>query len=152
MTVTTAAGPVSSAAAAPRWRRLSAPALAAATFVAAAGALRLRDPHVSGSWGTCAFLQVTGLPCPVCGGLRAVNDLTRGDVVAAAGSNVLVLLAVPVVVGWLVLWARRAARTPAPSGWAVVPLPRARTLVLVVAAVCAFGVLRWLPFAAVLAP
>ena len=28
-----------------------------------------------------------GIWCPACGGLRAVNDLTNGDVLGAASSN-----------------------------------------------------------------
>lgn len=137
---------------APPARRLAAPAAATAAFAGWALALRLRDPHVTGSWGSCWFLEGTGLPCPVCGGLRAVHDLTRGDVVAAAGSNLLVVLAVPVLAGWLALWARRAATVPAASGWSAVPLPSVRTMLAVVVVVVLFGVLRWFPFAAALAP
>ena len=46
---------------------------------AATIALRLRDPHDSGSWGYCPWKLLTGLDCPGCGALRAVNDLTHGD-------------------------------------------------------------------------
>lgn len=119
-----------------------------------AAALRLRDPHVPGSWGSCPFLAVTGLPCPVCGGLRAVADLTRGDVVAAVGSNAYVVLLLPVLAAWWALWLRRTTQPAGPgTGWtADVPLPRPTTVALAVAVLVLFGVLRWLPFAAALAP
>ena len=47
----------------------------------AAVLLHLRDPHEQGSYGFCPFLALTGHPCPGLRGLRAVNDLTHGDVV-----------------------------------------------------------------------
>ena len=47
-----------------------------------------------------------GFDCPLCGSLRAVHDLTRLDLASAASSNLLLLLALPVVVA---LWGRRVA-------------------------------------------
>ena len=48
---------------------------------------------------------MTGAWCPGCGSLRAVNDLTHGDVLAAASSNLVFVLALPVLallwVGWV---------------------------------------------------
>ena len=89
--------------AASRWRRVRGPVLLAVAVLLVSVALHLRDPHRPGSWGFCPWLLLTGTQCPGCGGLRAVNDLTRGDIVAAASSNLLVVSAVPVVA---VLWAR----------------------------------------------
>ena len=40
---------------------------------------------------------MTGAWCPGCGSLRAVNDLTHGDVLAAASSNLVLVLALPVL-------------------------------------------------------
>jgi hypothetical protein len=65
--------------------------------------LHLRDPHQSGSYLFCPWLVLTGTYCPGCGGLRAVNDLSRGDLVAAASSNLLFVGSIPLL---LVLWAR----------------------------------------------
>ena len=62
--------------------------------------LHLRDPHQGGSWGYCPWLVLTGTYCPGCGGLRAVNDLTNGDVVGAASSNLMFVASLPVVAGW----------------------------------------------------
>ncbi len=67
--------------------------------------LHLRDPHRGGSWGYCPWLLLTGTYCPGCGGLRAVNDLTRGDLAAAASSNLLLVGSLPLLlVAW---WCRR---------------------------------------------
>lgn len=88
-----------------RARRLAAPLGSAALALTATAALHARDPHVGGSWGYCPTALV-GLACPLCGGLRAVNDLTHLDLAAAASSNLLLVIALPVVV---VLWGRRVA-------------------------------------------
>jgi len=66
-------------------------------------ALRLRDPHVSGSWGFCPS-ALLGFYCPGCGGLRAVNDLTHGDLAAAASSNLLLVAVAPLAIAALVWW------------------------------------------------
>ena len=70
----------------------------AAVVGAAAVALHFRDPHSSGSWGICPLFAATGIYCPGCGGLRAVNDLTNADVVAAASSNLLFVASIPLLV------------------------------------------------------
>lgn len=86
-----------------RWQRVKGPTLLAGGVLAASVLLHLRDPHRSGSWGYCPWLFLTGTYCPGCGGLRAVNDLTHGDVGAAASSNLLFVASIPVLVLW---WAR----------------------------------------------
>lgn len=86
-----------------RWQRIKAPALLAGAVIGASVALHLRDPHESGSWGFCPWLLLTGTSCPGCGGLRAVNDLTRGDLGAAASSNLLFVGSVPLL---LFFWGR----------------------------------------------
>jgi len=86
-----------------RWQRIKAPALLAGAVIGASVALHLRDPHESGSWGFCPWLALTGTSCPGCGGLRAVNDLTRGDLGAAASSNLLFVGSVPLL---LFFWGR----------------------------------------------
>ena len=83
-----------------RGRRLLAPGLTIGGLALATLALHVRDPHQHGSWGFCPSATM-GVYCPGCGGLRAVNDLTNGDVGAALSSNVLVtLLAVWAVDRW----------------------------------------------------
>ena len=127
-----------------RARRLVPPLAAAAAVGGLTLALHIRDPHAQGSWGLCPFRALTGLDCPGCGGLRAVNDLGNLDVVSAASSNLLFVLAVPFLVALWVAWARRAWRDGGPVG----PPTRHRVLIGQVAVVLlvVFTVVRNLPF------
>jgi hypothetical protein len=107
-----------------RWSRVRAPLLTIGGLAAATVALHYRDPHESGSWGYCPSAAL-GFGCPGCGGLRAVNDLTRGDVAAAVSSNLLLVLLMPVAVVGLLVWTSdrgRGTRTRVPPAatWALV--------------------------------
>jgi hypothetical protein len=112
-----------------RSRRLAAPLLTAGVVGALTVALHYRDPHVQGSWGACPTKLLTGLDCPGCGGLRAVNDLTNLDLAGAVSSNLLFVLAVPLLVGVWFAWVRRSWRGEGrllavshPQRWAVAAL------------------------------
>jgi hypothetical protein len=126
-----------------------APAATVGLLGAAAAALHLRDPHVSGSWGLCPSAAV-GFWCPGCGGLRGVHDLTYLRLVDAASSNLLLVVALPVVVVLLGRWVLDAW-----SGRERAPLPH-RThvtlLTLGLLGLATFTVLRNLPAGAWLAP
>ncbi len=129
-----------------RLRERAAPLGLAAAVAAASIALHVRDPHEQGSWGFCPFLALTGHPCPGCGGLRAVNDLSRGDLLGAASSNLYFVASIPILaVGWL-LWVRRA--------WAgeTVQGPSTRVVVVALVLLLAFGIARNTPWGAWLAP
>jgi hypothetical protein len=130
--------------------RLRRPLLTAAVVAGLTIALHFRDPHDPGSWGVCPWLALTGQYCPGCGGLRAVNDLTDGDLAGAASSNLVFVLLVPVLVlGWL-RWTGRAwsgteepVRTRQHAGiW----------IAAFVVVTIVFGVLRNLSFGSWLAP
>jgi Protein of unknown function (DUF2752) len=127
--------------AAQRWQRMLAPAITIGGLGAATVALHFRDPHASGSWGLCPSAML-GISCPGCGGLRAVNDLTNLQLVDAASSNLLFVLALPLILFALVRWVtdqwRGAARTP--PAWAAGPVTTGVVAVLIV-----FTVLRNLP-------
>lgn len=127
------------------WR---APALVGSAGLGAAALLHVHDPHESGSYGFCPFLALTGLPCPACGGLRAVNDLTRGDVVGAVSSNALaVALVAFLAVSWLVWMIRRLrGRDVAMLAFST------RAAVVVTPVILVFAVLRNTPWGAWLAP
>ena len=132
-----------------RWQRLQGPTLLALGLLGASLALHVRDPHREGAYGFCPWLTLTGTYCPGCGGLRAVNDLTHGNVVAAASSNALFVGALPLLGFW---WFRRLA-----DGWRGARRHvEERKAYLVGAVVLGFAVLFWvvrnLPFATWLTP
>ena len=128
---------------------LRAPVLVGAVGLGLAALLRARDPHDAGTYGFCPFQALTDLPCPGCGGLRAVNDLTHGQVVAAASSNVLaVVLVVSLGALWAV-WLVRRARGESRAAFATIGT---RGAVVILAAVVVFGVLRNTPWGSWLAP
>lgn len=105
--------------------------------------LRLRDPHLPGAWGTCPVLALTGNNCPGCGSLRALHDLSGGDIVAALSSNaLLVVLALPLLLVAAVLWVRGREQPTYPL-WAYGSA---------LAIMLAFVVARNLPMGSPLAP
>ena len=81
-----------------RVRRLAPPLTTIGGLGLATLALHVRDPHSPGSWGFCPSLALFGVFCPLCGGLRAVNDLTNVDLAAAASSNLLFVASIPLIV------------------------------------------------------
>lgn len=133
----------------PLLRRLSPPLVLAGGVLVASVALHVRDPHQQGAWGFCPWLLLTGTYCPGCGGLRAVNDLTRGDVGGALSSNALFVVSLPALA---LMWARsvqqrwRGRLTPMGSRWIALWSTVALSAILV------FWVVRNLPFAAALTP
>ena len=119
--------------------RLAAAALVAGAIDAIGDPSRTHAP-------LCPLHALTGLWCPLCGGLRAVHALSRGHVQSAVHDNAMLVLALPVIV---VLWAQWAARTR--SGRARRRWPRGATLA-VIATLAAFTVLRNLAIGTALHP
>lgn len=113
----------------PDWRK---GALLGFGVAAGTAAVALADPTDSGI-PVCWSAGFFGIDCPLCGGLRCVNSLARGDWLAAADHNVILAIALPMlVIGW-VAWMVSAARGT--TMW----LPRLRpwawtTAILLVAA------------------
>ena len=129
-------------------RRTRVPLLAAGGVAAATLALWLRDPHQHASWGLCPFKLLTGWDCPACGGLRAVNDLTHGQILAAWHSNALFVTALPAIVCAWVWWWLRSLRGSRPAGSARRPRPGTQTALAVAgfALILAFTVWRNTPW------
>lgn len=142
-----AVGPFAAGAVASRLGALRDPVGVAA---AAAGAVLLVatvDPNEPGHYPTCPVLALTGHLCPGCGSLRAVHAMAHGDLAAAAGFNLLAVLAVvPLAVIWL-QWVRRRWRGGART--TVAPAYALWGMLLVVGV---FTVLRNLPAGQSLAP
>ncbi|MDE0775454.1 DUF2752 domain-containing protein [Nocardioides sp.] len=132
-----------------RGRRMLAPLATIGGLGLATLALHLRDPHESGSWGLCPSAAL-GFWCPGCGGLRGVNDLTDLRVVDAASSNLVLVLAMPVMIFLLGRWAfdSWSGRVRTPMDHRV----NAVLLTLSLTALAAFTVLRNLPAGSWLAP
>ena len=132
-----------------RGRRVMRPVVTGAALTLTTVALHFRDPHHSGSWGYCPLYATTGIYCPGCGGLRAVNDLTRGHVAEALSSNVVAVALIPFLSAFLVLWAldrwRGVERRLPPN--VVRPVQWTGLTLLLV-----FTVVRNLPFGSWLAP
>lgn len=130
-----------------RSRAVTGPLLVGLGVAAATAYVVLVDPAAGGGrYPTCPFLTLTGRPCPLCGGLRAVHAAGRGDLVGAASSNLLVVLLLALAaLGWLHRVRSRLA------GRAVRAVPAWLYLAGAAAFVC-FGIVRNLPFGAWLTP
>ena len=82
--------------------------LTGAVTTSAVVVLALRDPHVPGSYLGCPLFVLTGLVCAGCGGLRAVHDLTTGDLAGAWAMNPVLVVVLPALVLAWCSWLLRA--------------------------------------------
>ncbi|WP_410874472.1 DUF2752 domain-containing protein [Nocardia sp. A7] len=92
------------------WQRLTPPLITAGLGIGTLALLRFRDPHVEGSYGLCPVYALFGVYCPGCGGMRAMHNLTDGNIIDSLHSN---LLAVPLTLAFAIFvidWLRRARR------------------------------------------
>jgi len=119
-------------------------ALTAAALVPAA----IAYPAVHAATGfapVCPLREVTGVPCPFCGGTTSVTALAGGRLSDALAANPFVpALAVALAVVLLLVVARALGRAAPPRSW---PSTRQRTAVLaagaLVAASWAFQLVRY---------
>ena len=78
----------------------------------ALGYVGLVDPHRPDSiFPICPFRLLTGLNCPGCGALRMIHDVLHGHLAAAINDNIVVLVGIPLLAGWIVL-RRRGGKMP----------------------------------------
>jgi hypothetical protein len=117
-----------------------------AAAAALAGAIDVVGNPSSTHVPLCPLHALTGLWCPLCGGLRALHALSRAHIREALHDNAMLVLALPVIA---VLWAQWAAR--AQTGRARRRWPRGATLA-VITALAAFTVLRNLAIGTALHP
>ncbi|GAB2730561.1 DUF2752 domain-containing protein [Nocardioides pakistanensis] len=120
----------------------------AAPGVALAGvtALVLRDPHGSGSWGTCPSLLLFGVYCPGCGSLRGLHDLATGQLLESVSHNLILVPALAYVAWWWLAQVTTESRRPVAAPW-----DSARFSYALLAVLAVFTVARNLP-GSVLAP
>jgi len=98
----------------------------------------------------CPFHAATGLYCPLCGSLRGVGDLAHGHVMAALGSNLLLVVTLP-----LMAWGALSLASVGSRGAWTVRGPwtvRSQTWIALGAIALVYAVVRNLPFGAGLAP
>lgn len=131
-------------------RRLAVAAAAVAT--AATAVVAIADPAVPGRYGVCPLLAVTGWWCPLCGSLRAVHALARGDVAAAADFNLVLLVALPLAVYAWAAWAAPLFGRRGPPRCQPSPPVGVALVAVAVLGLTAFGVARNLAAFAWLAP
>ncbi|MGH3312378.1 MAG: DUF2752 domain-containing protein [Streptomyces sp.] len=127
--------------------RLAAPAGTLAVVCAAFAYVGAVDPREPGHYPVCPLLDLTGLYCPGCGGLRSAYAVAHADVGAALGANALAVAAYGAFAVFVVFWMVRAGR----SRPVTVPLRSTHWWVLGGLAL-AFTVVRNLPFGTGLAP
>jgi hypothetical protein len=78
----------------------------------ALGYIGLVDPHKPDSiFPLCPFRLLTGLNCPGCGALRMIHDVLHGQLAAAINDNVVLLVGIPLLAGWVLL-RRRHRKLP----------------------------------------
>jgi hypothetical protein len=123
-------------------RRKSAALLllaAAATALVA----RLFTPALEKISPPCIFHSLTGLHCAGCGATRALIALLRGDIAAAFGYNPLFMIVfVPVV---LLAVLNELTIAAAGTGFRASINPGARTVVIIIAILVAYSLLRNIP-------
>jgi hypothetical protein len=124
-----------------RTRAWVAPVAVGVVALAGCAYLATHDPYDSHEpMPQCPFKAVTGLDCPLCGGLRMVRSLLTAHWSDALHANALLLVAVPFVV---YAWARWLVASVTGRPYTIRVPRRAWVVVLVVAVV--WTVVRNLP-------
>ncbi|MGW6459052.1 DUF2752 domain-containing protein [Streptomyces sp. NPDC055078] len=132
---------------APLARRLAAPLASIAGVAAAFAYVGAIDPNEPGHYPVCPLLDVSGLYCPGCGGLRSAHAFIHGDLGTALGANAVAVAGYLVFAVVWTMWLIRAVRgTPlrisvAPVWWWALG-----------GSVLIFSIVRNLPFGSALAP
>lgn len=120
------------------------PSASRAAVVSALAAMLLffRSQPRDGILPECIFYTLTGWQCPGCGGVRALHDLAHGQFLPAVQDNLLVVIALLTVVGWLL-----AFPAPARVGHYVERYPGTvqQLSVLTILVVVGYGVIRNFP-------
>ncbi|WP_434588562.1 DUF2752 domain-containing protein [Streptomyces sp. A5-4] len=132
---------------APLARRLLTPLVALAGVAAAFAYVGTVDPNEPGHYPACPLLQLTGIYCPGCGGLRSAHGVATGDLAGAFGANAMAVVGYAICAALWAVWVVRSARG-LPMRVQVKPV-----FWWSLGAVAAiFSIVRNLPFGSALAP
>ncbi|MFC9988123.1 DUF2752 domain-containing protein [Streptomyces globisporus] len=129
------------------WKRLGTPLGILAAVTGAFAYVGTVDPNEPGHYPVCPLLELTGVFCPGCGGLRSAHAFITGDLGAAFSANAIATAGYFLFAAVWVLWLVRAWRGKplrialAPAWWWGVG-----------AVLLVFTVVRNLPFGSALAP
>lgn len=121
----------------PAWRAPLTTGLVAMAGTVLVGVGNPNTTHVP----LCPLLAITGLDCPLCGGLRATHALTRADLGAALDHNLLFTVTLPAILVAYAIWLARTL------GWRGRPglRPPSWAFAAIVTVAVLFGILRNLP-------
>lgn len=89
-----------------RLHAIRGPALVASLVIVATGYIAGANPSQPGHFLLCPLKAVTGLDCPMCGGLRSVYAMAHGDPIGAMNQNLFAVLSYPVLIWLWLRWTR----------------------------------------------
>ncbi len=112
-------------------------------LVAALVLMFFKGPSGGGVLPSCVFHEITGLHCAGCGMTRATNELIHGRVASAMDYNPAGVVALPLVVGWVVLMVPPWVFGKRGPRWL---MPSAKPLWVLLGLVVAYWILRNLPW------
>ncbi len=126
-----------------RRRRLLAPLATGVAVLGGLGYLAAVDPNAPGHYPLCPTRALFGVDCPGCGALRGTHDLVTGDLAGALDHNVLLIVFLPLAVVLWVRWLSAGVDRADARGLACgAAAPHHASLITVLVAVLAFGVIR----------
>jgi hypothetical protein len=123
--------------------KLTGNIIALIVFAVAAVIYFLFNPAVSSFFPNCPFNSLTGFYCPGCGSQRAIHQLLHGNIIAAAGYNVLLLLSLPVLMYAMIATVYKTVKGTY-GNWDLIYKPWFPKAVLII--VLSFWLLRNLPY------
>ncbi len=126
----------------PRRRRLLAPLTAGAAAVAGCVLVFAVDPNEPGHYPICPTRALLGIDCPGCGLMRGTHDLLHGNLAGAVDHNLLIPVLAPLVLLLWLGWLKRASTGIRPAVTRRRFRERNRLLVVGLALLLAFGVVR----------
>jgi hypothetical protein len=95
-------------------------ALIVTSVTAILSALYFFPPSVFHFYPACPFFSLLHIACPGCGGTRAMSALVHGKLLQAVQFNALLILVLPIMLGYAIETYRRSLRE---DRWSFPPVP-----------------------------